>query len=101
MWCKRLLEDRSRRWVITDAPQLAFLAGRRVPPPLVDTSEARIRAGALGAELAIDVLRDYDVDTVVLWTGQARGLWGPSGTLVDRELILVEAFGEGSTSSLA
>lgn len=57
-------------WVITDQPYLAFLANRKVPPPLVDPSDSRIQAGSLTADQVIGILREYDPDTVVLWTGK-------------------------------
>ena len=57
-------------FVLTDAPYLAFLADRMVPPPLVDPSTSRINAGALTAEQVIAALRDYDPEVVVLWTGK-------------------------------
>lgn len=57
-------------FVLTDAPYLAFLADRMVPPRLVDPSEARIEAGALTAEDVTAALRTYDPELVVLWTGK-------------------------------
>jgi len=57
-------------FVLTDEPYLAFLAGRKVPPTLIDPSDARIRAGALTAEQLASTLRLYDPDVVVLWTGK-------------------------------
>lgn len=61
-------------WVLTDAPYLAFLADRKVPPALVDPSNARIRAGALTGEQVVAGLRDHDPALVVLWTGKLARL---------------------------
>ena len=82
-------------WVITDAPHLAFLADRKVPPPLVDPSAARIRSGALTASGAISVLREYRPDTVVLWTGKLSRL-GPFVATLKRDLVHVRELGTGS-----
>jgi len=55
--------------VITDDPMVPFLAGRRVPPGLIDTSEVRIDAHAL-PEAALDAaLSAPDVHAVLLWRG--------------------------------
>ncbi|HLN12629.1 MAG TPA: hypothetical protein VK587_05545, partial [bacterium] len=55
--------------VLTDDPLIPFLAGRRVPPELIDTSEARIAARAL-QEAQLDAsLSDSDVQAVLLWRG--------------------------------
>jgi hypothetical protein len=63
-------------WVLTDAPHLAFHANRRVPPPLVDPSEARISSGVLSEQVALRALHDYDPDLVVFWTGKLARLNG-------------------------
>lgn len=79
-------------FVLTDAPYLAFLADRTVPPRLVDPSEARIEAGALTAEDVAAALRTYNPHLVVLWTGKlARfsALWERLGA----EYPLVADFG--------
>ena len=81
-------------WVVTDAPYLAFLADRKVPPSLVDPSEARIRSGALTAEDAIGILQRYDPDTVVLWTGKLADLRG-FVDVVSKDFVLVEQLGAG------
>jgi len=82
-------------WVITDAPHLAFLADRKVPPPLVDPSAARIDAGALTAEQVVATMRQYDVDTVVLWTGKLGSLTSFVDALA-REYTLVQDLGTGN-----
>jgi hypothetical protein len=82
-------------WVITDAPYLAFLANRLVPPPLVDPSEARIAAGAVTAGDAISALRAYDVDAVVLWTGKLSRL-DAFVEAVSEDETLVQQLGTGN-----
>lgn len=82
-------------WVITDGPYLAFLADRKVPPPLVDPSDARIDAGATTGKQVVDVLRRYDADTVVLWTGKLSRL-GPFVATLRGEYILIQDHGTGN-----
>jgi hypothetical protein len=79
-------------WVITDAPYLAFLADRKVPPALVDPSSARIDAGALTAEQAIAALETYDPDVVVLWTGKLSRLQ-PFTDILATNLVVVADYG--------
>jgi hypothetical protein len=79
-------------WVITDAPYLAFLADRKVPPSLVDPSEARITSGALTDEQAIAVLHDYRPELVVLWSGKLASLRRFSATVAD-ELEVADTYG--------
>jgi len=55
--------------VLTDDPLVPFLAGRRVPPELIDTSAARIAARALEEERLDAALSDSDVQAVLLWRG--------------------------------
>lgn len=57
-------------FVLTDAPYLAFLANRKVPPSLIDPSNARIQAGALTADHVLAGLDTYRPELVVLWTGK-------------------------------
>ena len=79
-------------FVLTDAPYLAFLANRKVPPPLVDPSSARIHAGALTAEHVITGLHGYRPEIVVLWTGKLARLH-PFMEALTREFELVSALG--------
>ncbi len=83
------LED---KFLITDAPYLAFLANRRVPPALVDPSLARIRAGAVTSDQMIDGLELYDADVVVLGTGKLARL-GPFMDTLAREYAPIASFG--------
>lgn len=77
-------------WVITDEPYLAFLAGRMVPPPLVDPSDARIDGGLLTSDQAIAAFRDYDVDVVVLWTGKLSRLDKFVQTVSDEQALVAQ-----------
>jgi hypothetical protein len=61
-------------FVVTDHPYLTFLAGRLVPPLLVDTSKTRIRSRSLRASEAVAQSVQYDPALVVLWTDRLRGL---------------------------
>ena len=61
-------------FIVTDHPYLAFLAGRRVPPELVDTSKSRIRARSLRASQAQALAEAYNPKLVVLWSDRLRGL---------------------------
>jgi len=60
--------------VLTDDPVVAFLAGRRVPPGLIDTSLARIASRNLTEETLDAALSDgtVRVRAVVLWRGTFR-----------------------------
>jgi len=61
-------------FVLTDHPYLAFLAGRRVPPELVDPSETRLRAGDLTDERVLALAVAYRPKVVVLWNGKLNRL---------------------------
>ena len=63
-----------RDFVVTDHPYLTFLAGRLVPPELVDTSRSRIRSRSLRAGEAVATAAQYQPPVVVLWTDRLRGL---------------------------
>lgn len=65
---------RPDEFVVTDHPYLTFLAGRLVPPLLVDTSRSRIRSRSLRGAEAIAQATPYDPQLVVLWTDRLRGL---------------------------
>lgn len=62
------------QFVVTDHPYLTFLAGRLVPPLLVDTSRSRIRSRSLRGAEAVAQATPYDPTLVVLWTDRLRGL---------------------------
>lgn len=76
-------------WVVTDAPYLAFLADRKVPPGLVDPSEARITSGALSEQEVLRVVREYDPEVVLFWTGKLARFNGVTA-VVRRDLELIE-----------
>jgi hypothetical protein len=63
-----------RDFIVTDHPYLTFLAGRLVPPLLVDTSKSRIRSRSLRASEAVALSEQYDPKLVVLWTDRLRSL---------------------------
>jgi hypothetical protein len=65
------LIDRNTRpqdMIITDAQGIAFLAGRDVPPNLVDTSFTRIISGYLEPREVINQAQRYNVHLLLLWT---------------------------------
>jgi len=61
-------------FIVTDHPYLAFLAGRLVPPELVDTSKSRIDSRSLRSNDAITIAATYEPTLVVLWTDRLRRL---------------------------
>jgi hypothetical protein len=61
-------------FIVTDQPYLAFLAGRKVPPELVDTALARIRSRSLTANRAQALAAAYNPKVVLLWGDRLRGL---------------------------
>jgi hypothetical protein len=63
-------------FVVTDQPYLAFLAGRKVPPELVDTALARIRSRSLTGSKAVEVASAYNSKVVLLWGDRLRSLSG-------------------------
>jgi len=62
------------QFVVTDHPYLTFLAGRYVPPLLVDTSRSRIRSRSLRGAEAVAQATPYNPALVVLWADRLRGL---------------------------
>ncbi len=65
-----------RDFVVTDHPYLTFLAGRLVPPALVDTSRSRIRSRSLRSSEAVAIAAAHEPRLVVLWTDRLRALAG-------------------------
>ncbi len=55
--------------VLTDDPMVPFLAHRRVPPALADTSVARFRSGDLSLPVLRRALQDSRIGGVLLWRG--------------------------------
>ena len=62
--------------VVTDDQFAAALAGRSVPPPLVDTSLVRVRSGDLTADDAEAITDRPQVDGVLLASGRLAALPG-------------------------
>ncbi len=62
--------------IVTDEPYVAFLANRRVPPELVDPSEARLRSGDLTDDEVVALAAAYHPKVVVLWSGRFATLPG-------------------------
>ena len=60
-------------FVATDNQSIAVMAGRLVPPPLVDTSEARVTSGSLDPHAVLSALDDYQVNTLVWWSSDRFG----------------------------
>ena len=60
--------------VVTDDPMVPFLADRRAPPALIDTSLVRIQSRDLTEESIENALSRRDVRAVVLWRGTFRSL---------------------------
>lgn len=56
-------------YMVTDDPLVAFLAGRSIPPELIDTSIARIQAGELSEGTLWAALRSDRVQAVLFWRG--------------------------------
>jgi 4-amino-4-deoxy-L-arabinose transferase-like glycosyltransferase len=54
-------------WVLSDNPNAAFQARRKVIPSLVDTSGTRVDAGSLTSPIAIDAVTRYRPAVVVTW----------------------------------
>ena len=78
-------------FVVTDHPYLPFLAGRLVPPELVDTSKSRIDSRSLRANDAVTLAAAYEPRLIILWTDRLQRLrafeqW------VDENYRLVKAY---------
>lgn len=60
--------------VVTDDPLVPFLAGRRVPAALIDTSTVRIQSRGVTEQSLDDALARPGVHAVVLWRGTFRAM---------------------------
>jgi len=79
--------------VVTDDQFEAALAGRDVPPPLVDTSLVRVRSGDLTVD-AVEAIADQpDVDGVLLASGRLAALPGFRAWVGERFPDVVELGG--------
>lgn len=56
-------------YMVTDDPLVAFLAGRSIPPEVIDTSVARVQAGELSERTLWAALRSDRVQAVLFWRG--------------------------------
>ncbi len=63
-------------WVVTDEQMAAVVAGRQVPPALVDTSLVRITSGALTTAQAIAAASDPHVTAILWYSGRFDRLPG-------------------------
>jgi hypothetical protein len=54
-------------FVLTDAPMIAFRAGRRVPPPLNVISHKRVDSGELGEAEIVAAVHRYQPAAILLW----------------------------------
>lgn len=57
-------------YVASDDPFVVFVAGRRAPPPMADTSHKSIVTGYLRSEEALATVRRYGVRVILLGTGR-------------------------------
>lgn len=73
-------------FALSDHPFLAYLAGRMVPPEMVDPSKGRFRAGVLTSELAIESAERRDVVAVLFWADRFRRLTAFAQWVQDRYL---------------
>jgi hypothetical protein len=62
--------------ILTDAPGIAFLADRDVPPELADTSFLRIATGYLTLGEVVAYSDRRDVRLVLLWSGRLASMPG-------------------------
>jgi hypothetical protein len=81
--------------LLTDDPMVAFLARRGVPPALVDTSVARIRAGELSQRTVEAVLGDPRIGGVVLWRGTFAGAFPELVAAAEKAFPVHVAVGRG------
>jgi len=54
-------------FIVTDYQMIAFRAGGKVPPPLCNTSEKRIKSGNLTADELIALTVKYDPKAILIW----------------------------------
>ena len=77
--------------IVTDHPYLTFMAGRLVPPPLVESSVTRVLAASLTADDAIAASDRYGADAVLLWADKLTTM-KEYKTWVDRTYVPVRAW---------
>lgn len=82
-------------FVLTDHPPFALLADRLVPPPLVDPSRTRARAGELTRTEVAAAVADYPSSTAVLWRNRLSQVPGFRAWF-DQRYRSVKLYGKGS-----
>jgi hypothetical protein len=80
--------------VITDDQYIATLAGRDVPPELVDTSTVRITTGYLTTDQTITIAEQPQVGAILFYSGRFQSLPGFS-TWVAQHFHLARMYGPG------
>ena len=84
-------------FVVTDHPELAFLAQRLVPPELADPSKSRVQARQLTGQEIVAAATAADARLVVLWTDRLRTLRAFTNWLDDR-FEPIKVYGRGGDS---
>jgi hypothetical protein len=56
--------------IVTDNQWIVFAADRVTPPPLSDTSNARLKSGHLTAEELVDLTLAYQPQAILVWGGR-------------------------------
>lgn len=82
--------------VITDDQYIAALAGRDVPPELVDTSTVRITTGYLTSNQVIAIAEQPQVGAILFYSGRFQSLPGFT-TWVAQHFHLARTYGAGQT----
>lgn len=80
--------------VITDDQYIATLAGRDVPPELVDTSTVRITAGYLTSNQVIAIAEQPQVEAILFYSGRFQSLPGFTAW-VAQHFHLARTYGAG------
>jgi 4-amino-4-deoxy-L-arabinose transferase-like glycosyltransferase len=86
---ERILPSSAR--IVSDDPGLVSLAGRQVPPDLVDTSYERIAAGLLTRADVAAAAEAPDVCAVVSWSGRFAMLGGLGARLTGYHVVLADS----------
>jgi hypothetical protein len=84
-------------FLITDNPELAFLAQRLVPPELADPSATRVRARELTGDDLVRAGTDYKVRLVALSGDRLRGL-RTFRSWLDDAFVPVKVYSRGGNS---
>ena len=84
-------------FVVTDNPELAFLAQRLVPPELADPSKTRVRARELTGEEIVAAGNAYRAGLVALWGDRLRTLRAFTSWL-DERFLPVKVYSRGGNA---